>query len=771
MNEILKYIIFFLLGIVVYYFLFTNPSVGSRKVIEGFITDEGLYNEENPRRDLITVPIFLKTNYKDVGTGEENQQIRPNAVGNIIRQVPASEGITIEQMFQEDGPGITLNKDLFTVNPEESIFFNKTTYYDNNTSPTNTNVARIAELSDGTQPEGTVYPADIDHLKIKGVIPNNITMSYLQYEGDPTDTDPPADFLGTLDYRTSLPEDLALDLSVPDMSNQENMLVYFNFNVDNALIIQFNLDEEFPDRRNLPTDNITVYFKLTLVTNINDFTRVRSTNEVGEDTISKTQPSDTGEPSVITGTLPLDNINELTNIRRIYEKVGGQETQNISIQLNTKDYNAETIALGASSSILSIQDAPSGAAAGVDVVKDINYNPLTIDLFFYSFFIVNTEVLRAVSTGEDELKYAELLNIIFLGTGDGGRFSSLTGCESNARSICQEINEEYSKDGSLWVPKTADLSQDCIPTKTGPLRALTGGRTCFEDPTTCCKDISCSTVFFSANHNCGERLALPNATCDLEMMGEGVNAGACDSVCCDEEITDISRKIFNDIRTFSKKIRVHNRNTIRMSDIHNYIIYYVINIETTFNTNDNGIYTDLGTNISLNDKTLSVDALTASSDSNIQESDFDSIKDLFRTMVTNPEGGSLIQIDQDKLSAIILRDTGASADTEDITSGLFTGGLDLSSKFSGVDGTERFSSIEDKYKYFYETYIQGDSGGSALHQEYNLERTIKENVVLLSHTFNDSLNTFEGVVTNPLTKYSSLSDDAEISLSRFQLLL
>ena len=36
MNEILKYIIFFLLGIVVYYFLFTNPSVGSRKVIEGF---------------------------------------------------------------------------------------------------------------------------------------------------------------------------------------------------------------------------------------------------------------------------------------------------------------------------------------------------------------------------------------------------------------------------------------------------------------------------------------------------------------------------------------------------------------------------------------------------------------------------------------------------------------------------------------------------------------------------------------------------------------
>ena len=36
MNEILKYIIFFLLGFVVYYFLFTNPSVGSRKVIEGF---------------------------------------------------------------------------------------------------------------------------------------------------------------------------------------------------------------------------------------------------------------------------------------------------------------------------------------------------------------------------------------------------------------------------------------------------------------------------------------------------------------------------------------------------------------------------------------------------------------------------------------------------------------------------------------------------------------------------------------------------------------
>lgn len=756
MNKLLKYIIFFLLGIIVYYFLFNNPDLGAKKLIEGFITNTTDLN------NLIKVPIYLKTNYEDSGTG--SGPIDADAVGNAITPVTEGTTITIPQMFQSDAGGISLNKDFITFKPEESIFFKQTTYYDNNTSPTSTTVTSIAEgNSDGSQPVNTVNPLDIDHLKINGVIPTNITMSYLLYSGNYND-----DLATpiTLENQSSLP---ASGLTLPsNMSDQDNMLLYYDDDSNNALVIQFNFDSGFPDKRNLPTDEIIVYFKLTLGTNINGFTRVRSSNEAGDDTISKTDPVDPIQPSVITGTLTLDNINELTQIRRIYEKFGGQEpTQNISILLNTNDYNNETITLS-SGSILSI------GSSGND--NEITYNPLTIDLFFYSFFIINTEVERALSnqTAEDELKYAELLNIIFLGTGEGGRFSSLTGCGDHAQMICEEINETYSKDGSKWVPKDpANFDQNCIPTKTGPLRALTGGQTCFENSESCCKDISCSTVFFGQNQHCGDRLSLPDATCDLERMEGNPTPAECMDSCCATPITDISRTIFNDIREFSKKVRVHNLNTIRMSDIHNYIIYHVINIEDTFDPNANQNYEDLNTDITLVGKTLSDSPLTTASSapsSNITDSDFDVIKHFFSEMVTNPTGGSLIQINSAKVNAIILR-TFSITGTSGILEGLFTGGLQLRDKFLGVDGTEQFEAIQEKYNNFYQAYIQGENGGSALHTDYDLERTIKENVILLSHRFSDSLNSFEGNDSNPLIKYSSLNDDAEISLSRFQLLL
>ena len=36
MNILLKYFIFFLLGIIIYYFLFNSPDIGAKKLIEGF---------------------------------------------------------------------------------------------------------------------------------------------------------------------------------------------------------------------------------------------------------------------------------------------------------------------------------------------------------------------------------------------------------------------------------------------------------------------------------------------------------------------------------------------------------------------------------------------------------------------------------------------------------------------------------------------------------------------------------------------------------------
>ena len=95
MNILLKYFIYFLLGIIIYYFLFNSPNVGAKKLIEGFDVGELMMGTDIPL-------IFIKNGTITLSEG--------------TRRGPGTS-------LSGSDPGSTeINADILTTNIEESIF-------------------------------------------------------------------------------------------------------------------------------------------------------------------------------------------------------------------------------------------------------------------------------------------------------------------------------------------------------------------------------------------------------------------------------------------------------------------------------------------------------------------------------------------------------------------------------------------------------------------------------------------------------------------------
>tara|TARA_A100001015_G_scaffold312000_1_gene416312 strand:+ start:1632 stop:4094 length:2463 start_codon:yes stop_codon:yes gene_type:complete len=820
MNEILKYIIFFLLGIIVYYFLFNNPNLGARKLIEGFITDVTIYETVDEDGNItsptkILSQIFLKTQKIDGGR-------QRNSENNPITSVDPVGVISVNDMFSTPSEGLTFTKDNLTIDPKESIYFNRSGYYTGIPVSASTAITTIGPTA-GQLGSTQVHPDDIKNLMIKATIPQNINISYLK-SGE-NDIVQNIDFPaiaddGQLDIQSTVTDaeaDAFGDIS-SNIVDTTNTIFYKSTNNDNMLLIEFIAAPRSTGERNITSEQINVYFKINMPSISEKSSTSQEDPAAAAATISNLEGYDSNEDndtkimriiltsvegdSSVIGHLQLNNLNDLTKNRRILIKTT-QTTgikNYINLLLNTTNYEEGNIIVTTDNNIL----AQSSDAGENDII--INQNILKVDLFFYTYLEDYLQGGSMVGEGDgasevESLKFAELLNVIFLGTGQGGRFSSLTGCGENARTICEEIRNENANDGSHWIPKTdpSKLDENCIPTKSGELRALTGGGTCYENPNLCCKDISCSTVFFARGGTCGNRLSLPSAKCELEDLepDQEYSVDQCSDACCGTQITNISRDIFNDILLFSRKIdpeQVSGINTIKLKHIHYYIINSIINIQTTFTSANVGTLTLNLEEKSVMDTPTEPNALTIN--------DFQNIDTYFHGLVTDGASGSgkLINIPNNTLEKIKLKNSDDFSGTS-MLEGLFStafvpatsgedgtetarqeGGIGLDTKFQGVDGTEQIRDIKSRYKNFFDVYIGGgpsgetDSQPSALHvgDGYNLQKNLKENVILLSHTFSDSLNTFEGGGddVNVINKYSGIMDnDAPLSLSRFQLLL
>ena len=109
MNQYLKYFIYFLLGVIIYYFLFNSTNAKSQKVIEGFDTS-GLSTLLKKRR------LYIKTPHKITAPGTEIEIRESNADGTFLNY-----DLTNTLGGAQDGALVPLTLDHFTKNPYESI--------------------------------------------------------------------------------------------------------------------------------------------------------------------------------------------------------------------------------------------------------------------------------------------------------------------------------------------------------------------------------------------------------------------------------------------------------------------------------------------------------------------------------------------------------------------------------------------------------------------------------------------------------------------------
>ena len=586
MNEILKYIIFFLLGFVVYYFLFTNPSVGSRKVIEGF--DYTL--------DIIPT-IYIKSGYTTTEQGDDENvtftlsesdsdnllsldSTRSLNLGGSVIESLSSSNLTMSkpESYVPDQPG------------ELSLL-------------TEVDAVRMADYTTSIQLKISATPPILKMIYIPGATANGDAIGIIDSDNFiasvgtnfsgaqdmnlATNTDinsivNTVNSIITTDNNTRTSDDLSklrpigntLGTNRPFSSdpsfNRETDIMVFGTAASDAIIIELRKDAPNTTFRSIAGINIYILLKDQVLTKTN-----------------KTSNNDTNSVISIQDTLINGIINVFNDTTHLVD-LG--DNSFVVIGLNNLTFG---------------QDAP----LKTDILTSYNYNIEGTGVgdgidYFTSYYL--RDLVQSDSDSPSDIvgdsfmradAAALMLMTSFASTNADGSQSKLQGCLSAPEGYnerCQMYSPEgryYPKsEESLRDMERTDTCNNQTPETAQAVNTAFGSSPCNESPERhgysdiCCEDRQCSAILLKNPNLCSGKMKLYNAICPPQLSGDDTG---CNTHCCGIEIHSYIERLFNDIINFNtiNNVRLNNRR-INRDHIRNYIYGNLLDLSTYIGNQD-----------------------------------------------------------------------------------------------------------------------------------------------------------------------------------------
>jgi hypothetical protein len=558
MNILLKYFIFFLLGIIIYYFLFNSPNIGAKKVIEGF--------NYNSQASNIIPQLFVKTGYNKEGdtiSEIEGETQLPNDLSStsittslLTRDINKSY-LPIGEDEGDDNYSLSLR-----INPTPPILKINYKTLEASNSPLNGGVFSFT-LDSGS-------PDLVFVEEPSSIISEANTIMSTDNQNRSTDTDPAR-------------------LELPVISSESNKLMVFS-DTGNTTSIILELsnppqgDDANPDYARLLVGGFMGGLK-------NMYIILSDSNS--NLTLSKSLSVFKGSGKSIIRLInqPIDDIINVFNDSVNY---WNQENNYLVIGLNNINYDG--ITAPTTGDILSeksiSQDPSTKGEIGTDGID-----------YFTGQTLLNTINRRITGQDTDTFNHSEsaafLMMSAFASTNADGSQQKLQGCKSyplGVESLCatyQPIGRYQPK--SDYILNSGPASQ-CNAQTDGVLKSnpAFGTPQCNSDPNgvrgsddMCCQDRSCSALFVENNNMCGEgteaQMKKWNAICPLPPSSDAdelTPGGHCSNYCCGITIHSYLEELFTDIINFntSKNVTITNRR-IGYNHIRNYIYGYLLDLD------------------------------------------------------------------------------------------------------------------------------------------------------------------------------------------------
>jgi len=580
MNQYLKYFIYFLLGVIIYYFLFNSPNAKAQKLIEGFdndvidrskilylkskykITSEGTDGVTISSDDNVNELLYIQVSEigpKDLNTGGWNANIPTNVSENMILNNSALDTTNILSNF--------------TQNTNESVFLDPRNFTDDSDAPGNWNEPTDDEILNKTM---VSVNFDIDLPEIG----NEITINFKSIHEEEEGTFKEGTFdTGTFKYDETI---TAITDGQIQMSN-DNTFFYKHAqgHIFGIHIPQITDDDIRKD--SLLKENIKIVVKIndppTDDSNFNEF--IQRANDENSKTF----------------TISLPDIGELQNKKFLGESGVSGKVLQFPIKINQKDAFLEmTLNMNITSILDTLQNFTYTPGIMTDVQQDsarrsharatltpsINfieyvqiYKELTSQEYIYGDISEEEQGVRDKADQE----YSSIILAEIVGTDSEGSFGGgHIGCNP---SVCTKANDRLNDLGYFnvnYTIKTGDTTNDfksCSPSVVGTAEYTNAHNHCTKD--ICCHDQSCNFKFFAHGFKCGDKAIIPSGTCDEQHQGV-----ACEDTCCGESISGVIRKIFYSIvrfrNTLSDKDDIGN-SKIYLIDIIYYLYHNLLDLE------------------------------------------------------------------------------------------------------------------------------------------------------------------------------------------------
>ena len=782
MNILLKYFIFFLMGIIIYYFLFNSPDIGAKKLIEGFDTTNLSTLLDNRR-------LYIKT---------------PNKI--VFTDGTASKASNAEGTFLNYDLSGALTLDHFTKNPFEALIGGPD-FMDSPNSLTATNISNLLNSNDGNIKVLNVLPEDNIELSIPTTLNltfklENITnedVSDVEYSVGPIRkaeyTDEPliSQLIGQYDGDNSITND--------------NAILYSNNGYH--LIFKFNTSEVTSSSEETPLQVIDPFGELDLFiitpdtipggeggTNIigpSDSSSISNSFREKRDLSNIAQKITYGDTSYYVFKRTSRNLSEILTIFSdenidflLLNNQAGKTTQElVSLGVTQQNYNlsiqcAHTTLLdptiAASRSVFTavsdqfISNLPITTSLDLSGTNGLSTDPtpqeiqsmnegedketirtfqdakvayqytfnVDLDLFKYSIIYnsVETDDVGSTSRGGSPLINSALLTFRTYIVDDNGRFDSLMGCGNHSLEICNHFNVEGENTATYWTAKDSNdnpgPSTVCNPAPPNSiLRGIpsTAG-SCYDDENLCCKPSGCS-FFLQQNVNlCSDQNRENNYFGRLiDMSGDAdSNAG---EVCCGGPLHGYIEDLFNAIRHFNTTLLTNDdekptRSTITRRHILNYMYGSLIDLTLSpFNFPSPSVENEFGL-------------------APVSQERFNSITEVLTSDVSiqpTESGHNIIGIDTGKLNEITLKNFNAelsaltvggdSPTFTDFFSSITTHNNNEIERAIGQNSvvSESISDIQTGYNFFITHYIQNSDIPNTIENE------LKINLILLNVNF------------------------------------
>ena len=620
MNQYLKYFIYFLLGVIIYYFLFNSTNANAQKLIEGF-ENTTMGNLLYIRRLYIKTPKKITSDDVDVD-GEAKKvdntgiKLENYNLSNVLITLDHLTTVPLESIIGPvDKPDAPNNTSLTAPNINTYI-------YEDSGDIKNLNVLLPTNLVLNVAPSILIFKLLLESPEITNINTSNIEARKILTTNEFSDIQ--SILTAMYNVIDVVPENqITLNNSI--IYKNEDYHFIFKFSLANGIKDEGGIDDVIPQPNEIFGD-VEYYIIMPHIIE-SDFEPFKIIGEVANSHISNS--GDIGSSGqmkqfdvinkkyyVLKTTRKLSDIITifsdediilplLINFKGLSDteaaSIASREQGNFNLKITCKYPDT---ALLNSDNLITIPDdvLPDSTPDNWAGTATVNANGVIVrseadtedqqeirrsfeydfkasfDLFQYP--IIYTSVMYARTRAEggsqpsDPIINSALITYRTFLVDENGVFDSLMGCPTD-ETICKHFTDKGENTASFWTNlPTAEADQECNPfPNTSPMRGIhTSAGSCYDNAHLCCQPSGCNHYLLEEPELCSNQNKENNYFGDVKPDDEKGN------VCCGAILHGYVEDLFNEIKYFNDTIFKGDTNaekTTRSTIHRKHILYYI----------------------------------------------------------------------------------------------------------------------------------------------------------------------------------------------------